>query len=72
MNLYVNLNRVANYFFPVENRDCMKSYPYEYRKMLARRWAQFIPIEMQTVWWKTFPAKKKKQKTKKNHENVID
>ena len=35
----------------------MKSASYEYRKMSARRGAQFVPIGMPTVCWKTFPAK---------------
>ena len=44
-------------FFPVERKDCMNSASYEYRKMSARRRAQFVPIGMPTVCWKTFPAK---------------
>ena len=35
----------------------MKSASYEYRKMSVRRGAQFVPIGMPTVSWKTFPAK---------------
>ena len=35
----------------------VKSASYEYRKMSARRGAQFVPIGMPTVCWKTFPAK---------------
>ena len=35
----------------------MKSASYEYRKMSARRGAQFVPIGMPNVCWKTFPAK---------------
>ena len=35
----------------------MKSASYEYRKMSARSGAQFVPIGMPTVCWKTFPAK---------------
>ena len=53
----VRLNRDAKCFFPVESKDCMKSASYEYRKMSARRGAQFVPIGMPTVCWKTFPAK---------------
>ena len=65
MYLYVNLNRDANYFFPVDSRDCMNSDPYEYKKTSARRWAQFIPIGMQNVLWKTYPEPPPP-------ENVID
>ena len=53
----MRLNRDAKCFFPVESKDCMKSASYEYRKMSARRGAQFVPIGMPTVCWKTFPAK---------------
>ena len=38
-------------------KDYMKSASCEYRKMSARRGAQFVPIGMPTVCWKTFPAK---------------
>ena len=41
----------------VESKDCMKSASYEYRKMSARSGAQFVPIGMPTICWKTFPAK---------------
>ena len=40
----------------------MKSALYEYRKMSARSGAQFVPIGMPTVCWKTFPAKTTKLK----------
>ena len=50
----MRLTRDAKCFFPVESKDCMKSPSYEYRKMSARRGAQFVPT---TVCWKTFPAK---------------
>ena len=53
----MKLNRDAKCFFPVESKDCMKSASYEYRKMSARSGAQFVPIGMPTVCWKTFPAK---------------
>ena len=53
----MRLNRDAKCFFPVESKDCMKSASYEYRKMSARSGAQFVPIGMPTVCWKTFPAK---------------
>ena len=50
--------RCGNCFFPVESRDCMKSASNEFTKnMSTRRGAQFVPIGMPTVCWKTFPAK---------------
>ena len=42
--------------FPLR-ANTMKSASYEYRKMSARRRAQFVPIGMPTVCWKTFPVK---------------
>ena len=47
----------ANFFFPVESKDCMNSASYEYRNMSARRGAQFVPIGKPTIRWKTFPPK---------------
>ena len=32
----------------------MNSASYEYRNMSTRRNAQFVPIKMQTICWKTF------------------
>ena len=32
----------------------MNSASYEYRNMSARRGAQFVPIGMPTICWKTF------------------
>ena len=57
MYVKVRLNRDSYCFFPVESKDCMKSASYKYRKMSARRGAQFVPIGMLTVCLKTFPAK---------------
>ena len=54
MYLYVKLNRDASRFLPAESKDCMNSASYEYRK-LARRGAQFVPMGMQIICWKTFP-----------------
>ena len=51
------LNRDANCFFSTENKDCMKSASYEYRKTSARRGAQLVHIGMSTVCLKTFPVK---------------
>ena len=56
--LYVKLNLDANRFLPVESKDCMNSASYEYRNMSARRGAQFVPMGMPIICWKTFPAKK--------------
>ena len=47
-------------FFPVESKDCMKSASYEYRKMSARRGAQFVPIGMQTLLENLSPEDHKK------------
>ena len=44
MYLYVKLNWDANFFFPVESKDCMKSASYDYRKISALRGEQFVPI----------------------------
>ena len=38
----------------------MNSASYEYRNMSARRGAQFVPIGMPTICWKTFPPKTSK------------
>ena len=56
MYLYVKLNWDANRFLPVESKDCMNSASYEYRKMSARRGAQFVPMGMPIICWKTFPV----------------
>ena len=39
---------------------------YEYRKMSARRGAQFMPIGMPTICWKTFPPKTTKMLSTRN------
>ena len=57
MYLYVKLNWDAYFFFPIESKECMKSASYEYRKMSARIGAQFVPIGMATICWKTFAQK---------------
>ena len=41
----------------------MNSTSYEYRKMSTRRGALFVPIGMQTVWWKTLSQ---------NHEHIVN
>ena len=51
------LNWDANFFFPVESKDCMNSASYEYRNMSARRGARLVPIGMPTIYWKTFLPK---------------
>ena len=60
------LNWDANFFFPVESKDCMNSASYEYRNMSARRGAQFVPIGMPTFCWKTFPPKTTKMLSTRN------
>ena len=66
MYLYVKLNWDANFFFPAESKDCMNSASYEYRNMSARRGAQFVPIGMPTICWKTFPPKTTKMLSTRN------
>ena len=46
-----------------------KSASYEYRKMSARG-AQFVPIGMPTVCWKTFPAKTMKILSTRNSSKL--
>ena len=62
MYLYVKLDLEGNRFLTVESNDCMNfaSYEYEYRKISARRGAQFVPMGMPIIYWKTFPAKTRK------------
>ena len=57
MYLYVKLNLDANRFLLVESKECMNSDLYEYRTMSARRGAQFVPMGMPIICWKTFPVK---------------
>ena len=64
MYLYVKLNWDANRFLPAESKDCMNSASYEYRNMSARRGAQFVPLGMPIICWKTFP--------REDHENVVN
>ena len=66
MYLYVKLNWDANRFLPVESKDCMNSSSYEYRNMSARRGAQFVPMGMPIICWKTFPVKTTKMLSSKN------
>ena len=44
----------------------MNSASYEYRNMSARRGAQFVPIGMPTICWKTFPWKTTKMLSTRN------
>ena len=44
----------------------MKSASFEYRKMSARRGAQFVPIGMPTICWKTFPPETTKMLSTRN------
>ena len=63
MQLYVKLKWDANSFFPAESNDFMNFASYEYRNMSVRRWAQFVPIGIPTIYWQIFPE---------DHENVVD
>ena len=49
----------------------MKSASYEYRKMSARRGAQFVPIGMPTICWKTFPPKTTKMLSTRNSSMLM-
>ena len=71
MYLYVKLNWDANRFLPAESKDCMNSASYDYRNMSARREAQFVPMGMPTICWKTFPAKTTKMLSTKNSSILI-
>ena len=53
-----NWTEMLIFFFPVESKDCMNSASYEYRNMSARRGAQFVPMGMPTICWKTSPPTK--------------
>ena len=44
---------------------------YEYRNMSARRRAQFVPIGMTTICWKTLPPKTTKMLRNKNSSMLI-
>ena len=71
MYLYVKLNRDANRFLPVESKDWMNPDSYEYRNMSARRAAQFVPMGMPIIYWKTFPAKTTKMLSTRNSSGLI-
>ena len=59
------------FFFPVESKYCMNSASYEYRNMSARRGAQFVPIGMPTISWKTFPPKTTKMLSTRNSKLYV-
>ena len=59
------------FFFPVESKDCMNSASYEYRNMSARRGAQFVPIGMPTICWKTSPPKTTKMLSTRNSSMLM-
>ena len=44
----------------------MNSASYEYRNISARRGAQFVPIGMPIICWKTFPPKTTKMLSTRN------
>ena len=66
MNFYVKLNWDASRFLQVASKDCMNSASYEYRNMSARRGAQFVPMGMPIICWKTFTAKTSKMLLTRN------
>ena len=68
---HVKLNWDAIFFFPVESKDCMNSASYEYINMSARRGAQFVPIGMPNIYWKTFPPKTTKMLSTRNSVLII-
>ena len=49
----------------------MKFASYEYRKMSARRGAQFVPIGMPTICLKTFPPKTTKMLSTRNSSMLM-
>ena len=59
MYLYAKLNWDANFFFPVESKYCMNSASGEYRKISARRGAQFADYLLENL-------------SPEDHENVVD
>ena len=73
MYLYVKLNWDANFFFPEESKDCMKSASYEYRNMSARRGAQFVPMGMPIICCKSWKVMSQKSQTpaEANRDEII-
>ena len=49
----------------------MNSASYEYRNMSARRRAQFVPIGMPSICWKTFPPKTTKMVSTRNSSMLM-
>ena len=49
----------------------MNNASYEYRDMSARRGAQFVPIGMPTICWKTFHPKTTKMLSTKNSSMLM-
>ena len=49
----------------------MKSASYEYRQISARRGAQFMPIGMPTICWKTFTPKTTKMLSTRNSSMLM-
>ena len=66
MYQYVKLNWDTNRFLPAESKDCMNSASYEFRNMSARRRAQFVPMGIPIICWRTFPAKTTKMLSTRN------
>ena len=66
-----NWTEMLSFFFPVESKDCMNSASFEYRNMSTRRGAQFVPIGMQNIFWKTFPPKITKMLSTRNSSMLM-
>ena len=49
----------------------MNSASYDYRKMSARRGAQFVPIGMPAICWKTFLPKTTKMLSTRNSSMLM-
>ena len=64
-------NEMLFFSFQFESKDCMNSASYEYRNMSARRGAQFVPIGMPTICWKTFPPKTTKMLSTRNSSMLM-
>ena len=59
------------FFFPVESKDCMNSASYDYSNMSTRKGAQFVPIGMPSICWKTFPSKTTKMLSTRNSSMLM-
>ena len=65
----LKINSIRGIFYATtraESKNCMNSALYEYRNLLARRGAQFVPMGMAIFGWKTFPGKTTKMLSTRN------